>query len=143
MTAPNRPPPLMREIVAPAPQLTKNGRCSACDVTAVKIADGDMKVCPVCYAMLWHADWGAEERRKRAEAAAKAEIERREIRAQHEAAMKVKKEAAMAAAKEAADRVDAKTKEKENENEIDPTWNMYLDWRARSGGGSEPNGDPR
>jgi hypothetical protein len=36
----------------------------------VVAGDGQLKVCPKCYAMLWHEDYSAEERRIRAERAA-------------------------------------------------------------------------
>ena len=60
--------------IAPAPHLTKLDRCSGCNVHAIEAADGDMKVCPVCFAVLWHRDYAAEDYARRA-------IERREAHA--------------------------------------------------------------
>ena len=53
-----------------APHLTKHGRCSDCNATAVVAGGGELKVCPHCFCLLWHRDWGAEERRVKAEQAA-------------------------------------------------------------------------
>lgn len=82
MTAPNRPAPIPRQYIAPAPRLTKDGFCSDCQVKAVLAGGDQLKVCPKCYALLWHQDWSAEEKLKRAEralavAAANAEAKQR------------------------------------------------------------------
>jgi hypothetical protein len=53
---------------APAPHLTSAGRCSDCGVHAMPAGDGDLKVCPHCYALLWHADYSTHERQRKAEA---------------------------------------------------------------------------
>jgi hypothetical protein len=42
---------------APAPRLTKDGRCSDCSVQAMLAGGGELKVCPQCHALLWHVDW--------------------------------------------------------------------------------------
>src|SRR5262245_13868585 len=62
---PNRPPPIKREIVAPAPTLMGNNRCSDCNVTAVWAGNHDLRVCPECYNLLWRQDWGERERLSR------------------------------------------------------------------------------
>ena len=66
MTAPSKPTTIYRPDVAPAPHLTGKGRCSDCDVTAVIAAEGDVKVCPKCFGVLWKRDLEAE--RKKAQA---------------------------------------------------------------------------
>jgi hypothetical protein len=76
MTAPNKPVPYVRPHVDPAPTLLKNWRCSDCNMPSQVIADGNMRICPQCYALLWHTDWSAEARRVRAEAAVAAEYAR-------------------------------------------------------------------
>ena len=68
MTLPLKPPrlPLRKpELPPPAPRLTKDGRCSDCSVQAVLAGGDELKVCPRCHALLWHADWSAAERRQR------------------------------------------------------------------------------
>jgi hypothetical protein len=85
---PNQGPrlPMQRPVHPPAPFLTSDGRCSDCNVKGRPAGERDLIVCPRCYALLWHADWSAEMRQKRAEAAAIAEVERAEIkRRRHEA----------------------------------------------------------
>jgi hypothetical protein len=48
-------------MTTPAPALTAKGDCSECKVLAVVAAEGQMKVCPRCFALLWHRDWSKEE----------------------------------------------------------------------------------
>jgi uncharacterized Zn finger protein (UPF0148 family) len=55
-----------RPLVAPAPELLRE-RCSDCNVPAVSAGDGDLKVCPRCYAVLWQSSTKAEETRRVAE----------------------------------------------------------------------------
>lgn len=72
-----RPPAYERPHVDQAPYLTKGDCCSACKVKAVSAADGEMKVCPQCFALLWSRDYSTERR----EALAKArEVAREESR---------------------------------------------------------------
>jgi uncharacterized Zn finger protein (UPF0148 family) len=79
-----KPPPVApswpREDAPPAPHLTSDNRCSACNVRPMPL-DG-MKVCPNCYAMLWHADWATAERKRRDE-----------LKAQREAAEQARRDA--------------------------------------------------
>ncbi len=70
---------LWRELPAPAPHLTRKHTCSDCHVEAIEAADGDMIVCPKCFNMLWHRDWSAAERERKAAAAAEAKAIRDEI----------------------------------------------------------------
>lgn len=41
----------------PAPFLTNADRCSDCRVQAISAAKDEMKVCPKCFAVLWHIDY--------------------------------------------------------------------------------------
>jgi hypothetical protein len=79
-------PPILKPPIPPAPHLTSRGACSECHIPAVVAGDGDMKVCPRCYAMLWHRDYASEQRLQRQEAARlaaqAAEIRRAEKEAQ-------------------------------------------------------------
>jgi hypothetical protein len=61
---------LWREIPAAAPHLTRKHTCSACEVEAIEAGDGDLIVCPKCFGLLWHRDWDAAERKRKAEIAA-------------------------------------------------------------------------
>jgi len=62
----------------PAPYL--NGDlCSDCGVNVLAIADGEMLICPRCYALLWHPNWAQDE-------AARAFARTAELRAQRLAA---------------------------------------------------------
>jgi hypothetical protein len=65
-------PAIFRPLVPPAAHLTKHDCCSDCNVPAVLAGNGDLKVCPQCYSLLWHHDWSVEERQRRREAAAAA-----------------------------------------------------------------------
>jgi hypothetical protein len=68
MSPTHRPPRLpahRSEMPAPAPRLTKDGRCSDCSVQAMLAGGGELKVCPQCHALLWHVDWSVEERDRR------------------------------------------------------------------------------
>jgi len=68
-------------LVPPAPEL-RFGLCTDCRVPPVIAGDGDLKVCPRCYAVLWHKDYTGEERRRRLEAqklAAEREAQRRAV----------------------------------------------------------------
>jgi hypothetical protein len=96
-----RPPPIMRPTEPPAPVLTKHGRCSDCNTTAVWAGDHDLKVCPDCFALLWHEDWSAEERLRRQEAAARAAAKDAAARAAREAAREAARQE-RAAARQAA-----------------------------------------
>lgn len=59
---------------APAPELTKTGHCSDCGVPAIWTAGNELRVCPKCYALLWHADYTPErEQQKELAAAARRE----------------------------------------------------------------------
>jgi hypothetical protein len=64
--------------VEPAPHLMGNGCCSECRIRAMPAGNGDLKVCPECHGLLWHADWGGQERLRRQEAALAAEAHRQE-----------------------------------------------------------------
>ena len=67
MTLPLKPPhlPMRRPVLPPpAPRLTKDDCCSDCGVQSIWAGDGELKVCPKCWALLWHLDWGAAERRR-------------------------------------------------------------------------------
>ena len=80
--APPPAQPWIRETPPPAPYLTTSNRCSQCGVQPMPALDG-MKVCPVCYELLRHPDYGAAERQRKAELNAMhaaAERERREAR---------------------------------------------------------------
>jgi hypothetical protein len=55
--------------VPPAPYMTKKGECSDCRQKYIEAGDGNYKICPKCYAVLWHTDWAAEEKRLREMAA--------------------------------------------------------------------------
>lgn len=59
----------------PAPHL-KNDRCSDCGAKAISAASGEMRICPTCFAVLWHCEdktnpraveLAAQQRRLRAE----------------------------------------------------------------------------
>jgi hypothetical protein len=90
---------------APAPYLTADRRCSDCRMLSVAAAGGEMKACPRCYAVLWHADYSAEVRLKQQEAAAKrAEADR--IRSEIRRAREAAERQAKAAAKEGEPRDD-------------------------------------
>jgi NMD protein affecting ribosome stability and mRNA decay len=81
-----RMPVFAPSLPAPAPRLTKDGFCSDCQVRAVLAGEDELKVCPKCYAMLWHADWSAEEKRIRAERAILAAMKLAEVKQKkHEA----------------------------------------------------------
>ena len=70
---------LWRERPADAPHLTRKRTCSDCHVEAVEAGDGQLLVCPRCYALLWHRDWSAEERKRKAEQAAANKAAREEV----------------------------------------------------------------
>jgi hypothetical protein len=53
-------------MTAPEPFLTSTECCSECKVPALAAGGGDLKVCPRCYAVLWHRDYTEEARRFRA-----------------------------------------------------------------------------
>lgn len=78
--------PISRQMILPAPYLTSRGACSDCHIPGIAAGDGDIKICPRCYAMLWHRDYGAEQRREKqaaaAAAAAAVEVRRAEKEAQ-------------------------------------------------------------
>jgi len=67
-----------------APHLTIENTCSECRVRPMPSPAG--KVCPNCYALLWHEDYSAAERQRKHELTAQhtaAERERRQLRDQH------------------------------------------------------------
>ena len=70
------PPKVPRQLVfssvPAAPYMLKNGTCSDCEQKFITAGNGDYKICPKCYAVLWHTDFGLEERRLRGIAAAAA-----------------------------------------------------------------------
>jgi len=80
--------PIFKQQVPPAPHMTSRGACSDCQIPAIIAGDGDMKICPRCYALLWRRDYSAEERLKRQEAtriaAAAAAVRRAEKEAQRQ-----------------------------------------------------------
>lgn len=47
----------VRLLGPPAAALTMDERCSDCGVKPVLAGDRDLKVCPKCYSVLWHAVW--------------------------------------------------------------------------------------
>ena len=72
-----------------APFLTAADLCSDCKVKPVTLDRGAMRVCPNCFALLWHANSGTEESRRaaarkllvdRAEAASRERTRRAELR---------------------------------------------------------------
>jgi hypothetical protein len=72
MPSKNPPPPPVWSpwsgvAVAAAPYLDGRSMCSECQVKPRPLANGEMKVCPRCYSVLWHADVSEELRRKRQE----------------------------------------------------------------------------
>jgi hypothetical protein len=84
---PTRPPVFKPELPAPAPHLNKAGRCSDCGVQAMPAANGNMKVCPHCYALLWARDYSEEDRRRREEEKAAARERELERKVKHQAAI--------------------------------------------------------
>lgn len=67
-----KPPPMPAipfESAPPAPHLTTDNLCSECRVRPMPLHKGEMKVCPVCYALLWHEDWASAERKRKRELA--------------------------------------------------------------------------
>jgi len=68
----------------PAPHLTTENTCSECRVRPMPSPAG--KVCPNCYALLWHEDHSAAEQARKDELRARhtaAERERRQLRDLH------------------------------------------------------------
>jgi len=65
-------PAMARKLPAAAPYLMM-GLCSDCRVAPDLLAGGDLKVCPECYALLWHRDFAVDNRRRQFE---RAEAER-------------------------------------------------------------------
>jgi hypothetical protein len=65
-------------MTAPAPYLTARDCCSACDKLAVNAGNDELKVCPRCYAVLWHCDYMEQDRRFRAAQRAALARERQE-----------------------------------------------------------------
>jgi len=87
-----RPAPVHRRAIPEPPHLTSRGACSDCRIPAIVAGDGDLKICPRCYALLWHRDYMGEQRRLRQEAS-KAAIEAAAIkRAEKEAQKKLDSE---------------------------------------------------
>jgi hypothetical protein len=64
----------------PAPTLLKNWSCSDCNVSSIVIAQGEMRVCPKCYALLWHIDYSTEAQARRSAEATARELERLEAK---------------------------------------------------------------
>lgn len=54
------------------PRLSKSGLCSDCGVVAILADNGNMKICPRCYGVLWSRDSEDHLRKKQAEATAAA-----------------------------------------------------------------------
>jgi hypothetical protein len=73
---------------APAAPELRRGLCSDCLIPPIVVADGDMRACPRCFAVLWHKDYAAElaQRKRQAEEAARKRAA--EVRAAKEAAKK-------------------------------------------------------
>jgi hypothetical protein len=72
MPSKNPPPPPVWSpwsgvAVAPAPYLDGRSMCSECHIRALTLANGELKVCPRCFAVLWHADYSEEFRHQRME----------------------------------------------------------------------------
>ena len=61
---------LQRERPADAPHLTRKHTCSDCSVPAIEAGGGELTICPKCFGVLWHRDWSAEERQRKAAVAA-------------------------------------------------------------------------
>lgn len=53
-------------LVRAAAVLVEGGYCSECRVKAMWAGGRDMRVCPVCYSLLWHRDWLGEDRARAA-----------------------------------------------------------------------------
>ena len=109
--APPPSQPWIRETAPAAPFLTSNNTCSACSVRPMPSPAG--KVCPNCYSLLWHEDWSAAERQRKAELNAlhaAAENERREAKRKMQAqAAEDRKQTRIRLAEEALQRVNAAT----------------------------------
>jgi hypothetical protein len=86
---------LIRPMPAVAPYLLM-GHCSDCGLEPIVCGDGDIKVCPKCYSLLWHRDFGEELRRKRLEAAEASRL-RLEMLRRAKAEMKARAKAEMKA----------------------------------------------
>ena len=101
--------PWIRETAPAAPFLTSDNRCSACNIRPMPSPAG--KVCPNCYALLYHEDWGAAERKRKEELNAQAravEQERRDIKRKMQAeAAEARKQFRIRLAEEALQRVNA------------------------------------
>lgn len=104
--------PMSFKLPPPAPQITRSGLCSDCAVQAVWAADGDMRVCPKCYALLWRKDYSAEIRQKKLAAM--------EIARQREAERRAQKAAMKAAAKAGSHQIVAAPLEKPPTSESPP-----------------------
>jgi hypothetical protein len=76
---PSRMPAFARDIGPPAAKLTDSGRCSDCGDKAIFAGDGELKVCPKCYSVLWHYDWETVRREAKKQAALEATKVREEI----------------------------------------------------------------
>jgi hypothetical protein len=89
-------------MLAPAPHLTGNNRCSDCGIHAMPAGSGEIKVCPQCYACLWRRDYREEERQHRTVLAAQAAERARNDKARRDAAIseRIRMRAAAAAANE-------------------------------------------
>jgi len=107
--APPPAQPWIRETAPAAPFLMNDNTCSACRVRPMPSPAG--KVCPNCYALLQHEDWGAAERKRKEELNAQAravEQERRDIKRKMQAqAAEDRKQTRIRLANEALERVNA------------------------------------
>jgi hypothetical protein len=90
-------PPILKRAIPPAPYLTSRGTCSDCHVPVVIAGDGDLKICPKCYGLLWHRDYAIEQRRARQAAAAAAAAATEVRRAQKEAQKQLDRESKVSA----------------------------------------------
>jgi len=104
--------PWIRETAPAAPFLTNANTCSACGVRPLSSPAG--KVCPDCFALLQHEDWGAAERKRRDELKAQqaaVETERREARRAAQAQIAAdRKQLREQLAREALDRIGVSNK---------------------------------
>lgn len=68
-----------RRYMQPAPTLS-GGMCSDCRVPVMAAGDGEYRICPKCYAVLWHKDWAAEFRIREKERASERARKAAEVR---------------------------------------------------------------
>ena len=56
-------PAMQRKVPLPAAYM-RGGLCSECLLEPLLCGEGDLKVCPRCYTLLWHKDFAAQLRRE-------------------------------------------------------------------------------